>query len=171
MKLKKQKNIKNMLKKIGYKIPYKILVSVDFLKTFNKQKFKLSFFNSLTFKNPKIYVTECTYKQYKGEHKKTNKEKIKGMNNVEKKKWKKTRFVDDFIRHCTIKKCSEKEEYKDCICRFLKKSSNKYFLACEEKESIETKRPMIHIKCGELKIVYDDENEQKLEKIQKDTTM
>lgn len=156
MKIKKQKNIKSILKKIGYKLPYKVLVSVEFLQKFNKQKFQLSFFNSLTFKHPKFYVTECAYKKYKGEHKKQNADKIKAMSNVEKKKWKKTRFLDDFIRHCTIKKCVEEEDYVDCICRFLNKSKNKYFLACDRKENIKTKRPKILLKCGELNILYDE---------------
>ncbi|KAM0673092.1 hypothetical protein GVAV_003438 [Gurleya vavrai] len=150
MKIKKQKNIKKTLKLINYKTPYKILLSAAFLQEINKQKHTLGIFNSISFKNPKLYITECCFSQYKGEHKKINMEKLKKMTNQEKKKWKKERFIDDFARHCNIKKCEKKQTADECNERFLNLKKNKYFLACSYKEKLNVKRPLIFFRGGEL---------------------
>ncbi|KAM0688727.1 hypothetical protein COBT_000010 [Conglomerata obtusa] len=159
MNIKKQKKIRKALQLLNYPTPYKILVTPQFLKTINKQKHTLAIFNSLLNKPPKLYITECAYKQYKNEHKKQFIDSLVKMSNPEKKKWKKERFNNDFVRHCSIKKCVKEESFGACVVRFINLKKNKFFLACDEDEVFETKRPRIFFKGGELCLSIEEKQQ------------
>lgn len=147
-KLKRTKKITQHLIKKHYRTPFRVILTPQFLCKLNKQKICYSHFTSIL-SAPKLYITSCSYKFYKGLHKHESKEKLKAFTNNEKKKWKKTRFLHDFIKHCTIKRC-EHDSGEHASCTIEMARTKKYILGMEERNEDLCDVPVIVLKNSEL---------------------
>lgn len=149
MRIKKLKRIKKIVQHLttqNYRTPFRIILTPQFLFKINKQKLGYSHFSSIL-SRPKLYITNCSYKFYKGLHKHENKDKLSNFTNNERKKWKKQRFMEDLVKHCTIKKCDhDSKEHLECTLEMAK--TKKYILGGET-ENIED-LPIVFCRNSEL---------------------
>ncbi|AFN82819.1 hypothetical protein EROM_040510 [Encephalitozoon romaleae SJ-2008] len=139
---KKNKKVVKLLSKIGYRIPYQVIVECDFVAAMNRYHLGLRHINDLFKSQPKLFITKCVYKKLK-EIGRDHKEGI-------------SRYLE--ILHCDHK---EVKEPLSCLRRVMRKSNkNHYILAsnCTEiTDLIGTQRkiPVVSCRGGTLVISAD----------------
>lgn len=162
MSIKKQKNLKKIVKhlKAHKNYPEKNILIADksFIMKLNKS-YKIAHLDSLLEK-PRFFITECEYKKYKIYHKEKN--DPKKLENKERKKYKKGRFLEDLIRYFDVKKCSHKELKDDCTSEYIKRKKIKCFVGCEEKID---GYPNCILARGAVDVEYKFENTERNDKI------
>ncbi|AFM98099.1 hypothetical protein EHEL_040480 [Encephalitozoon hellem ATCC 50504] len=139
---KKNKKVVKLLAKIGYRVPYQVIVECDFVAEMNKSLLGLRHVNDLFRSQPKLFVTKCVYKKLK----EIGRDHKKGI----------ARYLE--ILHCDHK---EVREPLSCLRRVMRKSNkNHYILAsnCPEITDLigtERKIPVVTCRRGTLVISAD----------------
>ncbi|ADM11342.1 uncharacterized protein Eint_040520 [Encephalitozoon intestinalis ATCC 50506] len=136
------KKIVKLLPKIGYRIPYQIIVECNFVSALNRYFLGLRHINDLFKSQPKLFITKCVYKKLK----EIGKDHKRGI----------SKYLE--ILHCNHK---EVRDPLSCLRRVMRKSNkNHYILASNCPEitdliGVERKIPAVTCKGGRLCISAD----------------
>ncbi|KAF7683271.1 rRNA-processing protein UTP23 [Astathelohania contejeani] len=132
-KLKKTKKELIFLEKThGFRKPYQILCEDKFVSRFGKYKLTPRLFESLLGKDCKLFITECSYKQFLSRNETDNR----------------------LIKHIKIKNCNHTGDKStfECINEIVGTNNRfHYFIACDDKSIIENFNNHLHIPFIKLK--------------------
>lgn len=141
---KRNKKVVKMLRRIGFREPYQVIVEDGFVASINKSMLGLKHMTDLFKSQPKLFVTKCIYKRYDRDRK---------------------RGRDDFSKYLKILDCghTEEEEPLQCLKRMIKKTNkNHYILGSNNREISEyigkgKKVPVLTCRRGILSLEGDVE--------------
>lgn len=102
---KKSKRWLKALKNNGFRSPYQVLVDDSFLRIANKHGIKFLTVKDVLKGEPKLFMTECTYKLYKPQ-----------------------RSLNDFSGECEIIKCGHEKHDVNCSYDFIKENNPHHYI-------------------------------------------